>query len=145
MVLEESNAVFWVSSFKSGSTLWIECCNLIFQALLLKALMLVASSCISESHYCGEGSLFNKQTAEGKQKTPFCLYSFTNIDSFLNGRVTRKCHFGDFRTVIVLLTFHTLVVFRCYGWEVPASISFLMGLALANTPSPHDHLPHYQP
>lgn len=131
------------SSFESHSTLWIECCNLIFLTLLVKALTLVASSCNSESHYPLPWWEFTIRTNTHTHKMPFCLYSSTNIDSFLLGRVTAKCSFGGFRTIIVLLTFHTLFVSRCYGWEVPISVSFLMGLALASPLSPY--LPHCQP
>lgn len=117
------------SSFKSRSTRWIECCNLIFLTLLVKALSLLASSCNSESHYLSESSPYVQTHTH---KMPFCLYSSTNIDSFLLQEVTAKCSLGGCRTIIVLLTFHTLFASRCYGWEVPVSVSFLIELALVS-------------
>lgn len=122
------------SSFKSSSSLWIEYCNLIFPTVLVKALMLVAPSCNSESHYLMV-RVYQMHTHT------FCLYSSTNIDCFLLAKTTRKCILGGFRIVIVLLTFHTHLGSRCCVWEVPVSVSFSMGLALASPFLPY--LPHY--
>lgn len=60
---------------RSSGLLWIECCNLIFLTLLVKALTLVASSCNSESHYTGEGSLY-VQTHTHTHKMPFLFVQF---------------------------------------------------------------------
>ncbi len=75
------------SSFQSSGTRRIECCNLIFLTLLLKALTLWASSCNSESHYCTLLRVHCKQTHTHTHTHThtmlFYLYSFPNIDSFL--------------------------------------------------------------
>lgn len=124
------------SSFKSSSTLWIEYCNLIFLSVLVKALMLVASSCNSESHYL----MVRVYHAHTRAHT-FCLYASTNIDSFLLGKTTGKCILRSFRAIIVLFTFHTHLVSRCCVWEVPVSVSFFVGLALCFPFLPYR--PHY--
>lgn len=96
-----------ISSFAER---WIGCRNIIFWTILGKALTL-ASSCNWASCFLSKGHHRYKHT---HSKCLFCLYRLTNIDSLLFGRVTTKCSFGDFGT-IVLLTFHTLFVSRCYG------------------------------
>lgn len=110
------------SSIQSRSTLWIECRNLIFLKLLVKALTPVASSCTAESHYRVEGLL---HVHTNTCKMAFCLSSSANIDSLFLRRLTRRCSFSDVRTVIVLFIFDAFFVFRLCCWDLCLFLSLL--------------------
>ena len=129
------------SSFKFSSALWIDCCNLIFLTLLVKALTSVASSCNSESHYLANTyacTHMRTHTHTHTKRLFVCTVLLILTVSYLEG-YQQGAVLEAWGQLLSCWHFTPFFVSRCYGWEVPVSVSFLMGLALAPP-----YLPHYQ-